>query len=437
MKHVGGSRAVAKTAGIKPTSIKTERTKPKPKASGSDRSKQTPLAASTSKPRPNPARSAAPSGRHAHSIGAEEGLAISLERMHAQRLVEPLATPVAVVEHLVAVQAQDVAGAKWALAQRSGASEAEIDRAFDAGEILRTHVLRPTWHFATRADLPWLMALTSSVIQRKCAAYYKQNGLTAAKLARFATVIAKTLDGTSATRAELGRALGLDETGQTLGHVMLHAELERVVVSGPRRGKQQTYARFEDRVVASAVPMPGETPASRDPALAALAGRYVASHGPARVIDFAWWSGLALAEARRAIELAIEGGGISRREREGVEYVEGTERVAIPKVSIVRLLPNYDEMLVAFADRAAAHDPRVAQLDPAAIFANVVTSNGRVIGAWRREHGKAMVLTCTLAIEPTAVERAGIDAEVARLGSFAGMPVRLEVRIDPKARFRG
>lgn len=346
-------------------------------------------------------------------------LDVARARVHAQRLVRPLATAAAVVEHLLAVQAQDYAGATWALAQRSrGATAAAIDRAFADGAILRTHVLRPTWHFVTPADARWLLELTGPRVQRANAYWYKTVGLTAARLARTDTAIADALRGGQfLTRDELATRLPGKPSGIPMAHVMMHAELEQVVISGPRRGKELTYALFDERVPASpALP--------RDTALAQIARRYVTSHGPAQVKDLAWWSGLTVHDARRALELA----DLVVHDIGGVRYYVASGRRAALADPIVHLLPNYDECLVAFADRRDACDPRAKQPKISVLGGHFVVSNGRVIGGWKRvASGKTTVICATMFAKPTRAELAGMAAETARLGRFLGVPVRLEL----------
>ncbi len=339
--------------------------------------------------------------------------------------MRPLGSAVEVVDHLVAVQAQDLNNARWALGQRmKRATDTEIERAYDAGEILRTHVLRPTWHFVTPADIRWLLALTGPRIHQLGAYYYKQIGMTARKLAATDTRIARAVRGTSLTRDELGEQLGL--AGTPLAHVVMHAELEGVIASGPRRGKQITYALLDERAP-TAVDKP------RDQALAELARRYLAGHGPAQLEDLAWWSGLTVKDARRAIELAA----VERFELAGTEYFHIPARATAIPDPHVRLLPNYDELLIAFADRSAARDPRIVAMDETAFFNHFVVSNGRLIGGYRRlVEKRTTVIACTLVVTPTAAERTALAAEVERFGAFLGTPIRLDLRIDPTHRAR-
>ncbi len=344
---------------------------------------------------------------------------IATARLHAQRLVRPLKTPAAVVEHLLAVQSQDYGGAAWALAQRAkGTTAATVDAAFTEGTILRTHVMRPTWHFVAPADARWLLELTGPRVQQQNQYGYKQVGLTAAKLAKTDMLLADELrGGQHLTRDELAKRL----PGKlAMTHVMMHAELERVVISGPRRGKQFTYALFDERVPKDPVPF-----LSRDHALAHLAERYVTGHGPAQVEDLAWWSGLTTKDARRGLEAA----GLRVHEVGSCRYYMAPLRASALPVPTVHLLPNYDECLVAFADRSDARDPRVKDMKVSVLSGHFVLSNGKLIGGWRRGHAtkKALVIHATLLAKPTREELDAMNAAAAKLGRFLGTTTRLEI----------
>ena len=229
--------------------------------------------------------------------------AIADERLRRQRLTAAgLRTPEDVVAWFGAVQAQEYEPAKWALAlrMREGVVAADLERAFDEGRILRTHVMRPTWHFVTASDIRWLLELTAPGVHRRMAPYNRQLELDTRTLTRALRVIERALrDQRFFTRAELGEQLqraALPATSVRLAHVAMHAELERVVCSGPRRGKQFTYALLAERA-------PKALRLSRDEALATLGTRFFTSHGPATSRDFAWWSGLAAADAKRSIDI--------------------------------------------------------------------------------------------------------------------------------------
>lgn len=137
-------------------------------------------------------------------------LAIVRRRMCAQRLTgESSASAVPAVAWSGAVQAQEYAEALWSLGMRvRECSAADVEAACDRGEILRTHVMRPTWHFVAARDLRWLLRLTGPRVQAKGAGRYRELGLDADTLARADDTLARTLaDGEPRTRKELAGAL--------------------------------------------------------------------------------------------------------------------------------------------------------------------------------------------------------------------------------------
>ncbi|HEX7939967.1 MAG TPA: crosslink repair DNA glycosylase YcaQ family protein, partial [Gemmatimonadaceae bacterium] len=178
-------------------------------------------------------------------------------RLAAQHLVgKGLADAVAVVRELSAVQSQDYAGAKWALSQRiagAGAADAIIEQEIDRGAILRTHLLRPTWHFVAPEDLRWILALTGHRVNAVMGRNDKEFGLSDAVYAHSQEVMAKALSGGKhLTRTEIKAAMERAKirvvNGQALARLMMRAEQAAVIVSGARRGKQFTYALVDERV---------------------------------------------------------------------------------------------------------------------------------------------------------------------------------------------
>src|SRR5438105_8413535 len=222
------------------------------------------------------------------------------QRLSAQHLVkQELEKASDVVQLFGAVQAQDYAMAKWGIAQRTrGASDTAVEKEISDGAILRTHVLRPTWHFVAPADIRWMLALTAPRVKALLAHHDRELALDAAVLRRSRAVLTKALkDGKQFTRAELSRALtkgGVRADGTLrLAHLMIHAELDGLICSGSRRGKQFTYALLEERV-------PPARKVERAASLHELAIPYFSTRGPATEDDFAWWSGLTKADAKSA-----------------------------------------------------------------------------------------------------------------------------------------
>ncbi len=225
-----------------------------------------------------------------------------VDRLRNQRLVASACkTPEAVVAHLGAVQSQDYTGAAWAVGQRApGLTAADVEAAFTAGRVLRTHVLRPTWHFVAPADIRWMLALTAPQVHARLRTYDQSLELDTKVYSKARVVMERALEGGQfLTRIELGAALRrarIVAAGQRLAHLAMHAELEGSICSGPRRGKQFTYALLAERA-------PKARTLAREAALAELARRYFASHGPATLRDFVWWSGLRVKDAAAGVAL--------------------------------------------------------------------------------------------------------------------------------------
>src|SRR5690349_9091087 len=157
-------------------------------------------------------------------------LDILRQRLHNQLLSQTKFTlPSQVVAWLGAVQSQDFAGAKWALAQRTtGLTDAAIEQAFADGDILRTHILRPTWHFVTPVDIRWMLALTAPRVLALLTFLDRQLDVDQSLIKQTNTILAKALEGgKQSTRAEIGSVLqknGIQTNGLRLGHIVMHAE---------------------------------------------------------------------------------------------------------------------------------------------------------------------------------------------------------------------
>ncbi|MEO8393295.1 MAG: winged helix DNA-binding domain-containing protein, partial [Chloroflexota bacterium] len=205
---------------------------------------------------------------------------LARQRLRNQHLSEPaFDTPEAVVDWLCAVQSQDYTAAKWAVGMRgTGFGDAAVEQAFTAGTILRTHVMRPTWHFVLRDDIRWMLDLTAPRVHQLSAYYNRQLELDEALFARCEALMVGALSGgNQLMRTELVAMLnqaGIATNDLRVTHIMMHAELEGVICSGARRGKQFTYALIDERA-------PNARKLARDEALAELTRRYFVSHGPA------------------------------------------------------------------------------------------------------------------------------------------------------------
>ena len=346
-------------------------------------------------------------------------------RLHNQMLSTPeLTKPEQVVARFGAVQAQDYAGAKWALGLRlKDATNASIDEAFDQGKILRTHVMRPTWHFVTPADIRWLLELTAPRVRALLAYNDRQLGLDKVTFKKSTAVLKKALQNNQhLTRSELSpifEKAGIAVEGLRLGHLLMHAELDGLICSGARKGKQFTYALLEERAP--------EAPAlERDQALAELTKRYFQSHGPAALQDFSWWSGLNMAAIRQGLEAA-------QSQLESIESNRQTycsPPLISPPAPVSRafLLPNYDEYTVGYTDRSAIFDASdTDKLERReSILAQSILVDGRIAGLWKRtlKKNEVVIELAPFGMLKRAQNQAVIEA-AHEYGRFLELPIVL------------
>jgi len=274
---------------------------------------------------------------------------------------------------MVAVQAQEYAWAKWALALRSGATDDAIEKAVADGKILRTHPMRTTHHFVSPADIRWLLALLLPRTLVRTGPRHGRLGLDARTLDKALALIARELESGAKTREELGQVLSrakISPEGQRLPHILMHAEVTGLVCSGPRRGKQITFMLLDERA-------PQQKPRPRTDALADLATRYFTTRGPATIRDFVWWSTLTTADARTAIG---EAGLVA----DASGHIRGA--VTNHKPAGARLLPMYDEYLVSYETRdlagvAPAHETSFLGKS---MLGTMVEVAGEIVGTWTR-----------------------------------------------------
>lgn len=348
-------------------------------------------------------------------------------RLRNQQLIESRRRdPKEVVASLCAMQAQDFPAAKWAIGIRiGGCQDADVEQAFNEGHILRTHVLRPTWHFVAPEDIRWLLSLSAPRIHAANAYYYRQAGLDAKTFAKSCAMIHRTLEGGQAlTRSELAvylKRAKVPADGLKLAYLMMHAELEGVICSGPRKGKQFTYALLDERA-------PGAKTLDREAALVELARRYFTSHGPATLRDFAWWSGVTIKDAQFAADAAT----LEQSSIDGVTHFSGAAASAAAARSTgAFLLPNYDEYLIAYKDRAPLIDAGraanvVARSNGA--FANHVVIDGRLAGSWSRTiRTNAVVIEASPYMKWTRAQTSLVAAATDCYGEFLGLPATLSV----------
>jgi hypothetical protein len=347
-------------------------------------------------------------------------LNICEQRLANQHLIkQTLETPSEVVRMLGAVQAQDYSFAKWGVGQRGrDSTDATVEREITDGAILRTHVLRPTWHFVVAADIRWMLALTAPRVKAILGYYDRELELDEAELRRSRAVLTNALQGgRHLTRAELSTALKSarirTENTQRLARLIMHAELDALICSGPRRGKQFTYALLEERV-------PPAKTLERDAALFELAKRYFNTRGPATVEDFAWWSGLTKADARKGLQAAES--ELEHEIIEGRGYWFPTPSGRKTKSPVARLLPNFDEYFIGLKDRSAMLSTlRTSGLEAGVSFigGHFVTVNGQMVGGWRRTfRGQTPIIELKLLTKLGDAEHRAIARELRRFAKF-------------------
>ena len=309
-------------------------------------------------------------------------------RLFNQQIAETNFTkPAEIVGWLGAMQAQEYAMSKWAIGLRiPSLKDADVEKAFNEGAILRTHVLRPTWHFVTPEDIRWMLALSAPRVHAFSAYYYRRDGLDQKIFKKCNDVLVKTLRGgnfltRTALQAELAKAKIIAD-GTKLGHLMMQAELDGIICSGPRQGKQFTYALLEERAPASKT-------LTRKEALTELTRRYFTSRGPATLQDFAWWSGLTIKEIAEGITLL--GKQITSEKINGQEYFFASDRPTIKpnrKWQTSFLMADYDEYGISYKDRSPIFsDKKISGAKNARqanfVFNRMIIVDGKIVGAWK------------------------------------------------------
>lgn len=361
-------------------------------------------------------------------------------RLGAQRLVTPrLASqpsPASVadtVRHLLAVQAQDFAGAKWSVGVRTPAStDAAVDAALASGDIVRSWPMRGTLHFVAPEDLGWMLRLTSARTIQSAAGRHRQLELTEPQLERARAVAVEALTGGVALSRDalLARfaAAGIPVDGQRGIHIVQRLALWGVIVFGPLlagaagKANQQSFVLLDEWV---AQPRTLE----RDEALGEFAVRYFTGHGPATVRDFAWWSSLTLADARAGLVVVRD--RLDELVSDGTSYFLARDAAAAASATRteprVLALPGFDEHLLGYQDRSAALAPEHAEVivpGKNGLFLPTIVVDGEVVGTWRRTVGaKGLSIESQPFAPLNRADSAAFEAAIERYATFVGRPL--------------
>ena len=288
------------------------------------------------------------------------------------------------------VQAQDYTMAKYAIGIRlKNSTDRTIEDAINKAEIVRTHILRPTWHFVAAEDVRWILELTAKNLNRALLSNNKRLELDEKTLKRTNAIIEKLLrNGKHLTRKEIMDVLekkGIKTNDLRASHIMFRAETELVVCNGIKKEKQFTYALFDERI-------PSTKKFTKEEALAELARRYFLSHGPATLRDFIWWSSLSITDARNGLEL-VKPKLASEKYKDNLFWFSPESFSSKTKNNKIVFLPSYDEFLISYKSREVALESqhRSRTFANNGIFNPVILHNAKVIGIWKLQY-KADIL---------------------------------------------
>jgi uncharacterized protein YcaQ len=330
------------------------------------------------------------------------------ERLTAQLLAgPPAADPVAVCERLLAVQGQDLRGARLAVRSRTtGLSVADVDAALADRSLLIAWVNRGTLHLIRSEDYAWLHALTTPQLAKGIERRLREERVSEAAAERGVKAIVAALDDGPKTRDQLREAVtaaGVAPDGQGLIQLMALASLRGLTVRGPMAGKQQAHVLVRDWL--------GEQPAvDRERALAELARRYLAGHGPAGDSDLARWAGLPLRDARAG--LAAIAGELEQRDDGLVDLAKRPPAAELPPP---RLLGPFDPLLLGWASREPILGDNTSVVTINGIFKAIALVEGRGVATWTMPKGKVELAPFGRLSKAT---RAALDVDAADVERF-------------------
>jgi hypothetical protein len=348
-------------------------------------------------------------------------------RLNAQRVDgRASAGPAETVHWMLAMQAQDFPGAKWSVGLRQrGGTEAAVEAACDAGEIVRSWPMRGTLHLVPAEDLGWMLQLTAPRSIATAGDRRAYLGIADLDVERARDLAVAALTGgrvmaREALLATIHRG-GVSTQGQRGYHLLWYLAQTGTLVLGPAAGRQQIFALLDEWVR-------HPRRLEHDEALGELARRYFSSHGPATARDLARWCGLTMAEVRRGI--AVAGGTLTVLELDGTSYLLAAEALeAAPPPARVHLLPGFDEYLLGYQDRTAALAPEHSQaIVPGGngVFRPTIVVDGEVVGTWRRTTRAREIVVDAAPFAPlTRPVHEGLREAVEAYGAFLGQPARL------------
>lgn len=353
---------------------------------------------------------------------------IARVRLFGQKIEgSAISSPKEIVSWMGAMQAQDFPAAKWAVGMRlEDKTEKAVTEAYDKGEILRTHVMRPTWHLVAPEDIYWMLDLTAPAILRSLTKRHRDLELSdevvQKSLKLFEGILLKERNCAREELSEVLKREKIRTDENRMSHLLLLAELNGLICSGPLKGKKITYSLLPERV-------PEKKIFNREESLGNLAFRYFSSHYPATIKDFSWWSGLSLTDAKKGLESVKKQFYAETTDQE--EYWL-PESFSVPESSdpVLALLPAYDEFLISYRDRKAAlsliEQKRVVSSN--GMFWPTIVWDGQVVGLWKKSLKKEVMFIEAELVQKIEPEEQLLKRKIEELGLFNGKKADL-VRI--------
>lgn len=348
-------------------------------------------------------------------------------RLAAQHLVgPPLRSVVDAVGHSLAVQSQDMPLARFSLGLRTGLADVAVLEGLASGAVVRTHVLRPTWHWVLATDLRWLLALTGAKTLSGVASRHRTLGIDEAAVDTALGVLTRALAGTHLTRKELAPLLvaaSHPRRHEAVTHLLLVAESLGLICSGtPRPDGEHTYALLDEVV-------PPGPDLDRAEAVRRLVDRFVAGHGPTSVKDLMRWAKLTKTEASGALAES----GHETAIVDGVQvWFAPTARVPAADSPRSWLLPTFDEVFLSHDaprfPRVTGHPWDTQHLNPAEAGGGVVVVDRRDVGVFKRrlQRGRLSV-EVWLGSGARPGDGDGARAASGRLGKHLGLEAEVTV----------
>lgn len=305
-------------------------------------------------------------------------------RLYNQLLTtHSLKEPQEIVSWMGAMQSQSLDLAKWAIGTRlENKTVADIDETLNTGKVIRTHILRPTWHFVSAEDIHWMYDLSNPRLKPIYQSYARMIQVEEEFIYRTIPFLEGMLQGGNHfTKQEITEALACRNIVcdiNALNQVINYAEMEGIVVNGRLKGKQQTFTLLEEFA-------PCKQKLHKEEALERLARKFFTSHAPATINDFAWWSGLSLTECKQALDM-IKNDFICETANGRSFWMKSDIKTPPADENSALLLPPFDEFVVSYKDRSELieenHYGKVMTKN--GLFSPTVMLNGEIIGSWKK-----------------------------------------------------